>query len=82
VDAGIDIIVGAHPHLIQPVEEYNGKPIFYSLGNFIFDQMWWQETRVGAVLHLELTKMPERVTLDYEMTQVEIHDYGQPVVVE
>ena len=38
IDAGADIIVGHHSHTLQTVEEYNGKPIFYSIGNFIFDQ--------------------------------------------
>ena len=38
IDAGADLIVGTHPHVIQQVEEYNGRWIAYSLGNFIFDQ--------------------------------------------
>lgn len=38
VDAGADIIIGHHPHVIQPVERYQDSLIFYSLGNFIFDQ--------------------------------------------
>ena len=38
VDAGADAIIGHHPHVIQNEEIYNGKPIFYSLGNFVFDQ--------------------------------------------
>lgn len=37
IDAGADLVVGAHPHVLQGVEYYNGKPIFYSLGNFIFN---------------------------------------------
>ena len=36
VDAGADIVIGSHPHVLQGVEYYNGKPICYSLGNFIF----------------------------------------------
>lgn len=36
IDAGADIIMGHHPHVVQGIEMYNGKPIFYSLGNFIF----------------------------------------------
>lgn len=36
VDNGADIVVGAHPHTLQPIEFYNGKPIFYSIGNLIF----------------------------------------------
>lgn len=34
VDAGADVILGAHPHVLQPAELYKGKPIIYSLGNF------------------------------------------------
>ena len=37
IDAGADIVIGAHPHILQGVEYYNGKPILYSLGNFWFD---------------------------------------------
>lgn len=36
IDAGADMIIGHHPHALQPVEIYKGKPILYSLGNFIF----------------------------------------------
>lgn len=36
IDAGADLVIGAHPHVLQGIEYYNGKPIFYSLGNFIF----------------------------------------------
>lgn len=38
IDSGADLIVGHHPHVVQDIEEYNGKYIAYSLGNFIFDQ--------------------------------------------
>ena len=38
IDLGADVVLGAHPHVTQGIEVYNGKPIFYSLGNFIFDQ--------------------------------------------
>jgi poly-gamma-glutamate synthesis protein (capsule biosynthesis protein) len=51
VDAGADFVVGAHPHVIQPSETYRGKPIVYSLGNFVFDQMWGVAA-VGQVLAL------------------------------
>lgn len=39
IDNGADLVLGHHPHVIQPVEIYKGKPIFYSLGNFVFDQV-------------------------------------------
>jgi len=38
IDQGADAIIGHHPHVLQPKEMYKGKPIYYSLGNFIFDQ--------------------------------------------
>lgn len=38
IDNGVDIILGHHPHVIQPIEVYKGKPIIYSMGNYIFDQ--------------------------------------------
>ena len=37
IDAGADLIIGAHPHVLQGIEYYKEKPIFYSLGNFIFN---------------------------------------------
>lgn len=49
VDAGANIVVGHHPHVVQPVEYYNGGLIFYSLGNFIFDMSWSSHVRTGAV---------------------------------
>ncbi len=51
IDAGADAIVGHHPHVIQKTEEYRGKPIFFSLGNFIFDQSA-PATRQGLVVKL------------------------------
>ena len=38
VDAGADVIIGSHPHVVQPIEIYKEKVIFYSLGNLVFDQ--------------------------------------------
>jgi poly-gamma-glutamate synthesis protein (capsule biosynthesis protein) len=40
IDHGADAVIGSHPHVLEEVEEYKGKVIFYSLGNFIFDQSW------------------------------------------
>lgn len=48
IDAGADIVVGSHPHVLQGIEYYNGKPIFYSLGNFVFGQ-WAGETIMPSV---------------------------------
>jgi poly-gamma-glutamate synthesis protein (capsule biosynthesis protein) len=54
VDAGADLIIGAHPHVIQPVEIYKNKAIFYSIGNFIFDQDFSLATRQGLAVQMEL----------------------------
>jgi len=48
IDAGVDVILGHHPHVLQPVEEYGGGLIFYSLGNFIFDS--WDERTLNSVI--------------------------------
>jgi poly-gamma-glutamate synthesis protein (capsule biosynthesis protein) len=55
VDAGADLIWGTHPHVVQNSEVYRGAPIYYSLGNFVFDQYWSQETQKGLVLGLKLS---------------------------
>ncbi len=47
IDAGADAVIGHHPHVVEGVELYNGAPIFYSLGNFIFDQYWNREVQTG-----------------------------------
>jgi hypothetical protein len=49
VDAGADLVIGNHPHWVQGVELYKDGFIAYGHGNFIFDQMWSYETRVGVI---------------------------------
>src|SRR3989338_8789149 len=53
IKAGVDIVVGHHPHVVGNVECIEGKPIVYSLGNFIFDQKY-EDTKNGAVLRCEI----------------------------
>ena len=62
IDAGADVVVGAHPHVIEPIEKYNGKIIFYSLGNFIFDQWPTGPTSKGLAVKVSLT--PYSATYD------------------
>ena len=52
VDAGADLIIGHHPHVIQEIEQYKNGWIAYSLGNFVFDQMFSQETKRGLILEV------------------------------
>jgi poly-gamma-glutamate synthesis protein (capsule biosynthesis protein) len=56
VDAGADIIHGHHPHVWQSYEIYKDKPVFYSFGNFIFDQSWSYETSHSQIAELTLSK--------------------------
>jgi poly-gamma-glutamate synthesis protein (capsule biosynthesis protein) len=42
IDAGADLVIGHHSHVLQPFEEYNGKYIFYSLGNFCFSNILFE----------------------------------------
>ncbi len=75
VDAGADLVIGHHPHVIQDKEIYKDKQIIYSLGNFVFDQMWSEETRLGEVMTATLDN--GQVT-DIKFRTVKIFDYCQP----
>ena len=50
IDAGADLVVGSHPHVLQNIEYYNGKPIVYSLGNFVFGSSIPQTALLKIVL--------------------------------
>jgi len=63
IDAGARIVAGHHPHVIQPVVEYNNGIIAYSLGNFIFDQSFSSKTTEGGALLITVDK--DKNTLSY-----------------
>jgi hypothetical protein len=63
IDTGFDAVVGHHPHVIQDIEMYKGKPIFYSLGNFIFDQYFSTAVTQGLALSLLLSPFEAQYTL-------------------
>jgi len=79
IDSGADLIIGNHAHWIQPLEFYKGKLIMYAHGNFIFDQMWSQETREGVVGKYTFY---DKKLVDVEFLPVQIDDFGQPHFVE
>jgi poly-gamma-glutamate synthesis protein (capsule biosynthesis protein) len=58
VAAGADLIVGHHPHVVQDIDVIDGVVVFYSLGNYIFDQYFSQEVQEGLVLALSLDETP------------------------
>lgn len=62
VDAGVDTIIGSHPHIINGHEVYKGKDIFYSLGNFIFDQYFDEEVKKGLVVVATINPRAKQVT--------------------
>lgn len=52
---GVDVIIGHHPHVVQPIEQIGSTTVFYSLGNYIFDQYFSTFVEEGLVLSLDIT---------------------------
>ena len=77
IDAGADAIIGGHPHVIEDSEVYKNKKIYYSLGNFVFDQYFQKETMEG--LGVELTIQPD-ITMGYNDLKFEMNKKGQTTV--
>jgi poly-gamma-glutamate synthesis protein (capsule biosynthesis protein) len=75
--AGAEAVIGHHPHWPQIIEFYQDKPIIYSLGNLVFDQMWSLETRQGLLAKMFWRDGWERI----EIIPIKIYDYGQPEIV-
>lgn len=75
IDNGVDIVIGTHPHVAQPVELYKGKLIAYSLGNFVFDQMQSADTREGYILQVYLSG---KELTGFKIMPYKIYDYAQP----
>jgi poly-gamma-glutamate synthesis protein (capsule biosynthesis protein) len=78
IDAGADMVIGHHPHVTQTVEKYKEKFIFYSLGNFIFDQMWSLETRRGLMFK---ARFDCRGLEEIELVPTLIENYAKPIIV-
>jgi poly-gamma-glutamate synthesis protein (capsule biosynthesis protein) len=64
IDSGADIIIGGHPHVIQSYEIYKGKPIVYSLGNFIFDHTYIKSTQETAITKIRVDMNTKVVDVD------------------
>lgn len=56
VNLGFDLIIGHHPHVIQSITKIDDVPVFYSLGNFIFDQYFSDDVQNGLMLKLRANK--------------------------
>ncbi len=85
IDGGVDVVIGHHPHVVQDIELYEGKPIFYSLGNFIFDQFFDDEVTQMIAVRMDIgtttiTYSPIPLTSKntrsqpHVMSEVESHD--------
>ncbi len=79
IDHGAALVIGHHPHVIEPVEAYHSGYIFYSLGNFIFDQMWDDEVRHGMVATVTFQ---DAAISNVALSAVEIENYSQPRLLE
>lgn len=75
IDAGADAVIGGHPHRVQDTEQYKGKPIFYSLGNFVFDGFPDKVNNIGWVVRLEIDRRGVR---DWKTHEVRIDRQGLP----
>lgn len=75
IDAGAAIVVGGHPHVTQGAEIYRGRPIIYSLGNFVFDGFDLPAARRGWILRLHLDK---RGVLAWDTREAQMDDEGTP----
>ena len=74
IDAGADIIIGSHPHVLQPIQTYKDGIIFYSMGNFVFDQ-GWTRTKDSMVLNYYINEKGEGT---FEVVPARIEN-GYPV---
>lgn len=70
VDAGTDAVIGAHPHVIMNNEYIDGIPIYYSIGNLLFDQYFSSDVMKGNIIELHIVKKDNRVSL----ANISIHD--------
>lgn len=75
IDSGADLVIGNHPHWIQPVEIYKDKLITYAHGNFVFDQEWSLKTKQGVVGKYTFY---DKDLIDVEFFPILIENFGQP----
>ncbi len=75
VDAGADLVLGAHSHVAGALEDIDGVPVLYSLGNLIFDQNWSVNTMQSALL--EATFHGDQL-VELRLRPYIVHDQAQP----
>jgi len=79
IDAGLDVLIGHHPHVPQEIERYGDGWVIYSLGNLVFDQSWSEATMKGLIADIQIQN--GRV---YDITPIpiQLNENYQPRVVE
>ncbi|MDN7025662.1 CapA family protein [Methanoculleus sp. FWC-SCC1] len=75
VDAGADIILGGHPHITQSYEIYKNRPIFYSLGNFIFDHTYIPTTRESFIAEIDVQDSSDLMDINITPVTINAYDY-------
>ncbi|HYF29251.1 MAG TPA: CapA family protein [Candidatus Paceibacterota bacterium] len=78
--AGADLIIGSHPHVIGAVEDIGTTRVYYSLGNFVFDQYFDQNVRCGLAVKATVRKGKSGVALAFEETKVGMRSDGATVL--
>ena len=73
VEAGADLIVGNHTHVVQALQNIQGVPVFYGLGNFVFDQTWARDHMQGVILRVRFVGQE---LLDYELIPTHVDGDG------
>lgn len=81
IDGGSDIVIGHHPHVVQEMEIYNGKPIFYSLGNFVFDQYFSKDVQEGLTIEMVAKNIDKEVWLGVKLLPIK-SKMSQPYFLE
>lgn len=77
IDYGADMIIGHHPHVTQPIKKYNDKYIAYSLGNFVFDQYFSEETMSGFLFEVEVQ---DGMVTNAKKKHYKLNEYYQPEI--
>lgn len=73
---GADLVIGSHPHVIGSVEDIGQTRVYYSLGNFVFDQYWEPSVRCGLAVTATFTKRGSGTGISYEEAQIGMHNNG------
>jgi gamma-polyglutamate biosynthesis protein CapA len=79
VDAGADVILGSHPHVTQSFELYRKRPIFYSLGNFVFDE-FVRDTRESFIAKIIVGDSDGLYNVEVVPVQINKHEYFPKIV--